>query len=1190
MERSKESGGGLLLLEDDKGTCELEAQRLEPLGLEITKCHSVEAAMAALLAGTPQLMLVDYSLPGTNALEFVETVKARGVAMPPFMVVTGRGDETVAVAAMKAGACDYLVKNGDFLDNLLPAVTKALEKIALLSELEAAQKSTARNLHLYTFLAQMNLAATQTRDRGALFRRICEVAVGDGGLRMAWIGLLDQDLGRILPHCWAGAVDGYLDGLRIEVSGSAPESNGPTGRAARLGRIQACADIATDPTLAPWREKALARGYRSSAAIPLEENGRLAGALTIYSEETGFFSGAELKLLDEIRADISLALDAIASEEKRAVAQAALERTSSQLAHIMDVTPIILFTLKASADGTLAPDWVSGNSAALTGYSPEEMFSPGWWSENIHPDDRPAAMLSQGQVLERGSVTQDFRFRRKGGEYFWVHAQLNASGGGREVTGSWTDITRLKESETRFQELFEKTPVGYQSMDERGRLLAVSDTWCKVFGFTREEAIGRPMTDFLAPGQAGVFAESFEKFKRAGTQENLELEILRADGSRRLLNYSGKVAHNPDGSFRQTYCVFTDITETREQNKRMRLLNDAISASFDEVYIFDPQDFHYIFVNQSAFKNLGYTAAELQRLTPWELKRDFTEASFKSAAAPLLRKEQHMLLFETRLSRKDGTTYPVELRLQLVENGDERFFLAVANDVTERKHAADELEKQRRLFQDVLDNSSSFIYAFDRAGRFIIANKSLAAAHGADQAAMIGKPREAFMDLEIARQHRANDQQVFAAGKAMVFEESVPGPGGASCYYYSVKFPLKDASGKTYGVCGISSDITERKSAERMMAEMANMQRVESLGALAGGIAHDFNNMLTGIMANLSLLSARSGGGENADIIRDTLEAARSAQLLTTHLLAFSKGGKPVKKEFSMEKSLADIFTLATRGTKAAHDLRLSEGLWSVEGDEGQIKQSINNLLVNALQAMPSGGTLTLAAENTELTAGGAALPPGKYVRVTVADTGIGIPKDYLARVFEPYFTTKTQGHGLGLSMTWSVVKNHGGHVEASSEPGKGTQFEVLLPATGRNIKPETARDREIEKGAGRILMLEDEEIVIRAARRMISELGYECEVTEDGAETLKRYDAEAAAGRPFTAVIMDLTIPGGMGGKEAGAELRRRHPEAVIIVSSGYSDEPVMADFKSFGFDAVLPKPYRYEDLAETLSRLARK
>lgn len=1007
--------GGILILEDDPGTRELEAQRLAPLGLEIRKVASEEEAAAALQDSPPELMLLDYSLPGGSALDFVDRLKRSGAAVPPFMVVTGRGDEGVAVAAMKAGACDYLVKNNDFLDGLLPAVRKALEKISLLRELEEAQKNTAKNLRLYNFLSQVNLAAARIKKRDELLRRVCEVAVQTGGFRMAWVGLPDRDLGRVTPFCQAGHVDGYLDKIRADIGGAVPEAKGPTGTAASSGHIASCLDIAADLKMLPWRDQALARGYRSSAAIPLTENGALAAVLSLYSDQAGFFSVTELKLLEEIKADLSLALDAISAERLRGEAQAALERTSAQLSHLIETNPVILFTLRLRDQAGVYIEWVSGNAQALTGYEPAEILAPGWFVANLHPLDRDWTLAEWRALGGRGDLSHDFRFRKKDGLYFWVHAQWKVSSPGTgEVTCSWTDITRLKESETRFQELFEKTPVGYQSLDEQGRLLAVSDTWCKVFGFTREEAIGRQLTDFLAPGQAGVFAEGFEKLKRTGVQENLELEILRADGSRRLLNYSGRVALNADGTFRQTYSVFTDITESREQNKRMRLLNDAVSASFDEVYIFDPQDYHFIFVNQSAFINLGYTAAELQRLMPWDIKRDFTEASFKSAVAPLLRKEQHMLLFEARHTRKDGSVYPVEVRLQLVESGDERFFLAVINDVAEREIAADELGQQRSLFQDVLDNSSSFIYALDLEERFIIANKSIASAYGTEPAAMTGKTRGAFINPETAQEHRANDQQVLACGKPMAFEESVPGPRGAA-YYYSVKFPLKDAAGKTYGVCGISSDITGRKNAERMMAELANMQRVESLGALAGGIAHDFNNMLTGIMANLSLLSARTGGGENADIIRDTLEAARSAQTLTTHLLAFAKGGKPVKKEFCLEQSLRDIFTLATRGAKAAHNLRAQAGLWSVEGDEGQLKQAINNLLVNALQAMPSGGTLNLTAENAELSGEGSSLPPGQYVRVNVSDTGIGIPKEYLERVFEPYFTTKTQGHGLGL-------------------------------------------------------------------------------------------------------------------------------------------------------------------------------
>ncbi|MCM2267574.1 MAG: PAS domain S-box protein [Elusimicrobiales bacterium] len=1056
----------ILLVEDDRGTCELEAQRLEPLGLPLRKAHDQEEAIAQLKAAAPRVMLLDYSLPGTNALDFIKGLRAAKLPVPPFMVVTGRGDEAVAVAAMKAGACDYIVKNSDFLENLLPAVKKTLEQISLRRELEAAQQSTAKNLHLYTFLAQVNLAAAQKKDREQLFRQICDIAVTTGGLRMAWIGLPDRDLDRLVPFCWAGAVDGYLEGIKIDTAGQTAASKGPTGRAASSLTIQPCADIAADPSMAPWREKALTRGYLSSAAIPLQEKGRLAAVLTIYSGEKGFFSGPELKLLEEIRADLSLALDSITAEESRKEAQTALERTATHLAHIMDVTPVILFTLKAGPDGQPRTDWVSGNAVGMTGYPLEEILRPSWWFNNLHPEERQSVMEAQKDLFSKRSLTQDFRFRRKDGSYFWVHSQINVSKERPgEITGSWTDITPLKESEEKFQELFEKAPVGYQSLDVNGDLLAVNDTWTSVFGYPREEALGRNFGDFLAPGYNDVFGTNFPKFKAAGKISGVEFEILRKDGEKRHITFNGRVAHNPDGSFRQTHCVFTDVTDTWKSERQAHILSEAIKASFDEIYVFDPDSFRFIFVNSGALKNLGYTEEEIEQLTPWDLKKEYTEASFRQAVRPLLESSQQQLIFESVHTRKNKTSYPVEVRLQFVKTKAASVFLAVI------------------------------------------------------------------------------------------------------------------------------SDVTEKKKTERLMAEMANMQRVESLGALAGGIAHDFNNMLTGIMANLSLLAAKPQDEPAKEIIHDTLEATRSAQNLTTQLLAFAKGGKPVKKEICLEKSLKDIFNLATRGTRAAAELEICEHLWSVEGDENQLKQAVNNLLVNGLQAMPSGGKLRLTADNHESHGEAAAgLKPGKYVRLLISDTGIGIPKEYLPRIYEPYFTTKAQGHGLGLPMTWSVVTNHGGRITAASEPGKGTSFELLLPATGRCLKEVLQKAAAVTKGHGRILLLEDEEIVQKAAARMLKELGYEAELTSDGKQTLDRYRQEAGAGRPFAAVIMDLTIPGGLGGKDAVKELKREFPAAKVIVSSGYSDESVMADYKTYGFDAMLPKPYRYEDLAETLAALLKE
>ena len=453
------NGGFLLIVDDDRGTSELEAQRLEPLGLEIRRASAPIETIDILKSSTPELMLLDYSLPGMTALELVARLKNNSITVPPFIMVTGRGDEAVAVKSMQAGALDYIVKDGTFLENILSTARKALDTAALQFKLKNTEVALLKNLRLYTFLAQVNQAAVAQKNKNKLFDQICSIAVNSGGFKMAWIGVPDSDTGRIIPVCSAGFTDGYLDAVKITQS-EGPNSKGPTGTAVRTGCISWVQDISTDPQVAPWREQALKKGYRSSAAIPFNENGRTVAVLNLYAAETGFFTEEEQKLLSEIQGDISLALGAIALEEKRAAAEAALQRTASQLTHIMDANPVMLFTLRKKSGKTIF-EWVSGNVQAVTGYSPEEVLARNWWKENIHPDYVESSSADMQKVMQEGAQTRDFRFRKKSGQYFWVHSQLRvASAETGEIAGSWTDITPLKESQLRFQELFENVPIG----------------------------------------------------------------------------------------------------------------------------------------------------------------------------------------------------------------------------------------------------------------------------------------------------------------------------------------------------------------------------------------------------------------------------------------------------------------------------------------------------------------------------------------------------------------------------------------------------------------------------------------------------------------------------------------------------------------------------------------------------------
>gem|GEM_PF-2369408 len=323
---------------------------------------------------------------------------------------------------------------------------------------EELNRDLAKNLRLYTMLAQINQAAALIKDRKQLLERVCDIAVVAGGFKMAWVGYPDKDTGRVLPLCSAGDAKDYLNPIKVFMT-EGPASKGPTGEAAVTGRISACQDIAEDPRMEPWREKALLMGYASSAAIPLYDGDKLTNVLNLYSAAKYAFTDEELEMLAAIQAETGLAIEAISAEEKRAAAQAALERTADHLTHVMEATSIILFTLRKVKDRFIT-QWVSGNSNLVTGHEPAEMLAPGWFESAVHPDDKEWVLTEKQQIFAKGTLSQDFRVRRKDGQgYVWIHSQLKAGPeAAGEITGSWTDITPLKESELRCRQIIESLP------------------------------------------------------------------------------------------------------------------------------------------------------------------------------------------------------------------------------------------------------------------------------------------------------------------------------------------------------------------------------------------------------------------------------------------------------------------------------------------------------------------------------------------------------------------------------------------------------------------------------------------------------------------------------------------------------------------------------------------------------------
>jgi len=397
--------------------------------------------------------------------------------------------------------------------------------------------------------------------------------------------------------------------------------------------------------------------------------------------------------------------------------------------------------------------------------------------------------------------------------------------------------------------------------------------------------------------------------------------------------------------------------------------------------------------------------------------------------------------------------------------------------------------------------------------------------------------------------------------------------------------PIHSADSKVIGMVFVFRDVTEH---ERLEQELIRATRLESVGVLAGGIAHDFNNILTGVMGNLALAQLDIDAKSDVGIrLRDAEKATLRARDLTQQLLTFAKGGEPVRAAVQLSTIVRETTTFALHGSNVKPIFQFETDLWPADADKGQIGRVVQNLVINAIQAMPSGGILRLSAKNEKVT--GLAQPglvPGNYVQISIADTGEGIKPEHLPRIFDPYFTTKQTGSGLGLAAVYSIVKKHRGHIDVESTLGQGTQFRIWLPVALAVTNNATTPPMPLppEKFSGRVLFMDDEEVIRRMAVLMLKRLGFEVECAVDGAEAVAKFRMARAEGKPFTLVVMDLTVPGGMGGRDAIMLLKAIDPDVRAIVSSGYSSDPVLANYRAHGFCGVVAKPYRIDDFIQAL------
>jgi PAS domain S-box-containing protein len=595
------------------------------------------------------------------------------------------------------------------------------------------------------------------------------------------------------------------------------------------------------------------------------------------------------------------------------------------------------------------------------------------------------------------------------------------------------------------------------------------------------------------------------------------------------------------------------------------------------VWIIDSQN-RTIYVNERLTALFGLLPAEMMHRTLPEI----IGPSQGMRLLPCL-KQGKSVLIDHCLQRQDGKhLYLLFAANPMVVQGAFEGTLIMVADITERKLVEELLWRQARI----VDQIHEAVISADLEGYITSWNQSAERLFGESAAAMLGKP---FSNLY------SPDQPLLAAENILTLliqdglyenELRLRHKSGDLFHAHLALTSLKDRNGEIIGFVAAIRDITEHKIMEN---ELIRTSKLESVSVLAGGIAHDFNNLLTAILGNIAMASLNADGKAFVqERLAEAEKACLRAKILTSQLLAFSKKEKPQKKLVSLSDLLKTSASLMLRSSNVRRQATLPEDLWWVEVDEEQINQAVNHLLINADQAMPQGGAIHILAENVLISEKSQVpLKSGKYVKISIQDQGIGIPPEHVDKVFDPFFTTKRRGTGLGLSTVYTIIRNHDGHITLESTPYGGSTFIIYLPASRKKGILPKDKTLKISFGRGKILLMDDEEMILEVSSAMLKRLGYDVTVAQDGAEAIVHFRQASEAGAPFDAVILDLTVPGGPGAKETIGDLQKINPHAKIIVSSGFSDDPLKTDFSYYGFSGFMPKPYNLTQLSSIIHKI---
>lgn len=743
----------------------------------------------------------------------------------------------------------------------------------------------------------------------------------------------------------------------------------------------------------------------------------------------------------------------------------------------------------------------------------------------------------------------------------------------------------LRQTTEALQALINASPLAIFVLDSAGRVQRWNRASERIFGWTEEEALGR-LLPIVPEEKQEEFQGLLQRVLGGESLPGVELTRRKKDGSPIEVSLYTAPLYDEQGQVTGVMSLVADITARQQMEETLRnqqAFSESVTESLPGMfYIFDDQG-RPLQWNDNLEKVTGYSYEEITGMRPLEFIADEDRTRAVETIREVFLKGEST--FEADVLTKDGRRTPYFFTGRRIMLEGKPCLLGVGIDITQRRQAEKALRESERNYRLLVKNIPAAVfkgYADWTVDCF-----------GSKMQALTGYTKEDFDSRRVKWSDVVHPDDMEYVTR--VFTEALK---TTHSYVREHRILTKqkevkwvqcrgqivcDEAGKVEYVSGMTFDITERKQLEE---ERLRLSKLESLGLLAGGIAHDFNNILTAILGNISLaMMDFPPGDRRLERMLQAEKACMQAQSLARQLLTFAKGGAPVKELVSVAGTITESVDFACRGSQVRCESTFPDNLWPLEVDPGQIGQVFQNLIINAIQAMPTGGTIHIQAENLELgEPNDLSLLAGKYVKISIRDQGLGIPAEYISKIFDPYFTTKQKGSGLGLATAYSIIKNHDGHIMVTSSLGEGTTFHIYLPASTQTIQRQPEADRQWLAGKGKILVMDDEAIVREVLGKMLVNLGYEARFAQDGAEAIQLFTEARAAGDAFDAVILDLTVPGGMGGKESIIHLRLIDPQIKAIVSSGYSEDPIMADFQKYGFSGVIAKPYRVSDLSKTL------